>query len=135
MRIVSKKRAAGDSDLGIIYGGIALLALLAGRFVPVLDVLPGCAFQGMTGVPCLTCGATRSIVGLASGNILDSLSINPLISLAIIAGLSLFLYSLCTLLFNLPRKGFSFSHREKSILRIAAVLLVLANWVYLIVTM
>lgn len=133
MRISLRKRTVGQIEFGLIYGGIALLALAAGRFLPVLALAPSCVFKGLSGIPCPTCGSTRSIVHLSHGHIFDSLIMNPLVSLCAIAAVLSFAYSLVTLMFDLPRFGLVLSEREKDSVRVGAVLLVLANWAYLAV--
>jgi len=69
MHLTLKKRASGDIVFGLIYGTIAILALIAVRFLPVLELMPSCVFRAFTGIPCPTCGATRSLVHLANGNL------------------------------------------------------------------
>ncbi|MFZ1083227.1 MAG: DUF2752 domain-containing protein [Candidatus Kryptoniota bacterium] len=42
------------------------------------DSLPTfCLFKEVTGIPCPSCGTTRSLIALISGNIKESLLINP----------------------------------------------------------
>lgn len=135
MRLFWKKRTTGQIEFGIIYGGIALLVLCAARFLPVLEFLPSCAFKDLTGLPCPTCGSTRSIVHLAHGEFLSSLVMNPLISIGSIGSTFLFLYCILTLAFDKPRLGFVLTEREKNAVRAGVVLLVLANWSYLVSTL
>ena len=135
MRITAKKRTPGQIEFGIIYGVIVLLMLAAGRFLPVTTLLPACAFKGLTGIPCLTCGSTRSLVHLSHGHFMESIGMNPLISLTVIVVLFSCAYSLITLLFNLPRTGFVFSESEKGLVRSGAFVLLLANWLYLAFTL
>jgi hypothetical protein len=132
MHISLKKHARGELDFGIIYGGIVLLALIAGRFLPVALMLPSCVFKGLAGIPCPTCGSTHSVVYLSQGNLADSLAANPLISLGILTALLYFFYSLTTRVFIVPRLSVALSNREKDGMRIGAIALVAANWLYLI---
>lgn|SRR5208283_5068983 len=131
MHLVYKKRANGQIEFGIIYGGIALLALCAARFLPVLAFLPSCPVHDLTGLPCPTCGSSRSIVYLAQGNILSSLTINPLAALCVIAAILYFLYSLVAFTLGIPKINIQNTEREKNIIRICALTLILANWLYL----
>jgi hypothetical protein len=131
MRLFSQKRAKGQIEFGIIYGGIALLVLCAARFLPVLEFLPFCAFKGFTGFPCPACGSTRSIIHLAHGDFLSSLAMNPLASAGSIGIIIFFLYSVLTLASDKPRLCIELSEREKKAIRAGVVLLVLANWSYL----
>jgi hypothetical protein len=42
------------------------------------DTLPSfCLFKEVTGIPCPSCGTTRSLIALINGNIRESLLINP----------------------------------------------------------
>ncbi|HXY54946.1 MAG TPA: DUF2752 domain-containing protein [Nitrospirota bacterium] len=132
MRLILKERMRGQIEFGIIYGGIALLAVFVGRFVPVLSFAPSCVFKGLTGVPCPTCGATRSVVHFAHGELSASLSLNPLVPLCLVIASIIFFYSLTTLILGIPRIGIILSDREKNIARAAMIALVLANWCYLI---
>ena len=122
----------GRTEFGIIYGGIALLAICVGRFVPVLTFAPSCVFRDLTGVPCPTCGATRSVVHLAHGELFASFGMNPLVSLCSVIAALVFFYSLIALMVGIPRIGVVLSDQEKNIVRLGTVALVLANWCYLI---
>ncbi len=87
MHVALRKRGQGDLDFGIIYGGIVLLGLLAGRYLPVLALAPPCVFRTLTGFPCPTCGSTRSLVFLSRGDLYSALAMNPLIAACAIAAL------------------------------------------------
>lgn len=74
-------------------GAAALLGLAL--VWPRLPVHPpiACPLRTLTGIPCPLCGATRAVVALAHGNVLDSLRFNPagaivvLLALALVAGI------------------------------------------------
>ena len=134
MRVILQKRTQGRTEFGIIYGGIALLAICVSRFVPVLTFAPSCVFKGLMGVPCPTCGATRSVVHLARGEFFASFAMNPLVSLCFVIAALVFFYSLITLIVDLPRIGIILSDQEKNIVRAGAVALALVNWCYLILS-
>ena len=40
----------------------------AARLEPIAQLLPGCAFKRLTGVPCVTCGLTRCLMALGHGD-------------------------------------------------------------------
>ena len=134
MRLRLKKRLPGELEFGIIYGGIAVLALSAGRALPVTRLFPSCVFKGLTGIPCPTCGSTRSVVYLSQGHVLGSLAANPLLAACLMTALLYFIYSLIARAFTLPRISVSLPGREKDGVRVGAVALVAANWIYLIAT-
>ncbi|MBS1127914.1 MAG: hypothetical protein H6Q97_430 [Nitrospirae bacterium] len=130
MHLTLKKRASGDIVFGLIYGTIAILALIAVRFLPVLELMPSCVFRAFTGIPCPTCGATRSLVHLANGNLSASFGMNPAIALLMFAALLMFVYDVATL-FSGSRISLSLTPREATLMRAGAVVVLLANWAYL----
>ena len=132
MRLFLKKRSPNQIEFGILYGFIALIVLCAGWFLPNLAFLPSCAFRGLTGMPCPTCGATRSVVHLAHGNIVASIEMNPLVAVCFIAAILYLLYSLITLSAGIPRVCIALMDTEKNVLWAGTVVLVLINWAYLI---
>ena len=127
-----KKRSPTQIEFGILYGIIALTALAAVRFLPVTAILPPCLFNKLTGLPCPTCGATRSIMHLAHGSILSAMAMNPLVAFSFVALILYFLYSIITILAGAPRIRIALADSEKNVLRIAAVGIVLMNWTYLL---
>jgi hypothetical protein len=135
MRVVFQKRIPGKVEFGIIYGGIALLALAAAWVPQVAVYAPDCAFKGLTGVPCPTCGTTRSLIQLSHGNIAAAFFMNPIAALCMIAAVLYFIYSLATLIFGLPRIVITFSDKEKNIVRTGAAMFLFAQWCYLIATL
>ncbi len=105
--------------------------IAAGFFNDFLDLLPPCVFHKVTGMPCLTCGATRSIVALSQFDFVSSFILNPLtpifvIALAVFSSISLFGY--------IFKKSvvLEFSVAEKRVARIGIVALIAVNWIYLI---
>lgn len=133
MRLYLKKKSSNQIEFGIIYGGIALLMLGVGRLLPILSYAPDCVFRGLTGIPCPTCGSTRSVVHLAHGDILSALAMNPLTTLCLMAAIAYFISSLMSMAFDLPRINFLLADKEKNVMRAGAVMILLAQWAYLIV--
>ncbi len=132
MRFVLQRRTEGQIEFGMIYGLIALLALIAGRFPPVVSLAPSCVFHALTGAPCPTCGGTRSIVLLSHGNVVSAFLMNPAVAAgALVAVLSL-LYSLISAVFGLPRIKAVLSGGEKDSIRLFAAVILLINWLYLV---
>lgn len=132
MRFVFARREPGGIEFGIIYGVIALLVLFAGRFLPILALAPSCAFKALTGFPCPTCGSTRSIVHLAHAQFFSAFTMNPLVFMTFLAALVALVHGATTWVFDLPRISIALEDREKDVLRIAAVLILLFNWLYLL---
>jgi hypothetical protein len=133
MRLYLNKKTPDRIEFGIIYGGIALLILGAGRFLPILSLAPHCVFRGLTGIACPTCGATRAIMHLSQGNILSAFAMNPLTTLCLISAVAWFFTSLAGAAFDLPRIGVILTDTEKHIVRAGAAILLLVQWVYLVI--
>jgi hypothetical protein len=123
------------SPVHIAWGIIVILAILLVRiFSNLLPLIPPCIFRLVTGIPCLTCGGTRCIVALSNFDIAASFHYNPLIMLTLI-GLILFSLIIFAGIIFRRRLAITLSPLEKRGLRISAILLVAANWVYLIIRM
>ena len=128
------KNSRAATNIHIIWGPIALLVIAgAGFFKDFLNLLPPCIFHRVTGVPCLTCGATRSIVALSQLDFASSFTHNPL---TMIFAIALVVFSSISLFGYVFKKSLvlQFSEVEKRVLRIGAVALIALNWLFLIAT-
>jgi hypothetical protein len=131
MQIQLRKRQSGDIEFGLIYGSIALLALLFARVMPIRVIFPGCLFRSITGLPCPTCGATRSVISLAHGDYVNAFFLNPLVCVSFLVACLFFFLALVALIFRLPRAAVSCSGFELALLKASAASLILINWFYL----
>ena len=118
--------------LGAIFGGIGLLAAAAVSLLR-LDRIPLtlCVFKGLTGLPCPTCGSTRALGRLFALDFAGALAMNPFTTLVavLVAGWAVADLAL------LPRRralDLDVPKRLGFALRVVALVLFLANWVYLI---
>ena len=123
-----------ERQLAYIWGGLALAVVaLAPLWSLLVSFARPCIFHSVTGIPCPTCGATRSVLALLDGRAIESLTFNPLVfasSLVFFAGgviAPLWAWRRGTL----PRLG----HPLPMWLRIGIVLVILANWAWLIATL
>jgi hypothetical protein len=132
MQFQFRKREPSQIEFTLIYGGLAILLLAAARVIPIADMAPNCVFKSLTGVPCPTCGSTRSVAFLAHGHLLAAFCMNPVTAAVVIAVLAAFLYRLITVVFDLPGMNIDLSNLEKNLVRVIAVLVLLLNWIYLI---
>jgi hypothetical protein len=89
-----------------------------------------CILRNVTGLPCPTCGSTRAVRALAAGRPLEALGHNPLVVSALACGAAWLAWRAV----GAPRAR-SAGGRPVSgaALAIVAVLLVVANWCYLLV--
>jgi Protein of unknown function (DUF2752) len=124
--------ARPGSPLGAIFLGLGACALVAVSVLH-LDHLPFsiCVFKAATGYACLSCGTTRALGRLAHLDLGGALAMNPL---ATLGALALVPWGLADLVL-LPRglaTSVELSPRSALLARVAAIVAVLANWVYLI---
>ncbi len=131
MRVTFARRIPGEIEFGIIYGAIAIIAICAVWLLPVLSIAPSCAFKMLTGIPCPTCGSTRSMVHLANGDISAAFMMNPLITMSFLMSILFFLYGIVALLLKLPRIKFLLTKKEGLAVRFCAFALLIIQWVYL----
>lgn len=78
----------------LAIGGLVLLALGAGRLLPVGGVpFFGCWFHRLTGLPCPGCGTTRAIAALSRGDFAGGFALNPLAAVlaAVLGGTGVYL--------------------------------------------
>jgi hypothetical protein len=94
---------------------------------------PRCVFHELTGLPCLTCGATRAAMQFFHGNFLVALKWNPL-AFAGLCAVSVFdVYAAIVLVTRAPRVRIAhLASAEKNFLRIVVVAFLALNWVYLL---
>jgi len=96
-----------------------------------------CLFKNITGIPCPSCGVTRSVSSIISGNIFEALSLNPFGFLVIVLLVVLPLWIGIDLLRRKESFFLLYQRAEKVIqqkqVAIPLILLVLFNWIWNIV--
>lgn len=124
--------SAAERQLAFIWGGLALGLLALKPLWPlIVPFLRPCLFHSITGVPCPTCGATRSVLALLDGDLLGAAALNPLVFAATVA----FLLGGVAAPLWAWRRGTAprFARQIPMPVRVGLVALILANWVWLIV--
>lgn len=124
--------AAPGTPLGAIFGAIGAMA--AGLVAVVgLDRLPFpvCLVKAVSGLPCPSCGSTRALACLAHADLAGAFLMNPL---AALAALAIAAWAVADLALLRGGRALSLEVRQDvvPVLRVAAVVAVLANWSYLV---
>jgi hypothetical protein len=121
-----------ERQLAALWAAAAASAVaLRPLWLVVAPHLRRCAFRGLTGMPCPTCGTTRTAVALLGLDLAGAIRANPL---AAVAGIVFVVGGAAALGWlalggrSLPELGWHWSRWWTA----AAVGLVAANWLYLI---
>jgi hypothetical protein len=124
----------GSRDPELIWGSILLLAaLLATAWLFSGIATPRCLLHAATGIPCPTCGMTRAIWHLLHGEIGRAFLLNPLMTAALLGAALYVCYAAVVVIGRLPRLRLeALTKTEANLVRIAAIGLLAANWLYLI---
>jgi hypothetical protein len=134
MQLCWKRLAPAETDHELLWLGVSTATLAASAIWLGLRLpWPGCAFHDLTGVPCVTCGATRSAVEFLHGHFHAALLFNPLVFASLWAILLFDLYAFAVLATRAPRlRARDWTGAEKKILRAMVIAVLLSNWAYLL---
>lgn len=124
--------ARSGPPLGLIFGAIGLVATLATGLLR-LDRLPFalCYLKAFTGLPCPACGSTRALGRLFALDVPGALVMNPVTTLFAL-GIALWAAADLALLLRGRSLGVLVAPRTGLALRVGAIVVGLANWVYLL---
>jgi uncharacterized transporter YbjL len=117
----------------MIWGPMAVLFIAtAGLLKDLVLRLPVCIFHEITGLPCVTCGGTRSLIALSQLDLVSSFIFNPLVP-AFAFGLILF--SLLFFIGAITKKSLkiNLTRRGKRVIRYSVLIIIALNWAFLIV--
>jgi len=134
MQLSRRRLAPGELDHELIWLSVSLGSLgLAAAWWAVGLPWPRCLFHDLTGLPCVTCGMTRSTIAFFHGWFLTALRWNPLIFGAL-CSLSIFdIYASVVLILRAPRLRIALiTAGEGNLFRRAILALFALNWIYLL---
>jgi hypothetical protein len=134
MRLLWRRLSANEPDHELIWLAVSVVVLAGGATWLALSLpWPQCPFLAITGLPCVTCGATRSTIAFLHGDFLSALRWNPLAFVALSGLIAFDLYAAIVLVGRMPRlRTVGWSVGEKNAVRIAAISLLALNWIYLL---
>lgn len=134
MRIVRRPLAPGENDHELIWLCVTIVALgLAVGWFAVGLPWPHCAFLALTGHPCVTCGATRCAIAFFHADLGAAWRWNPFVFVTLCVVSIFDVYAFAALIMRARRVRFAnFSVNEKRCFRVAVVIGLLANWIYLL---
>ena len=118
-----------------MLSGLGFLALAANLAMRWQLPMPFCALRKLTGIPCPACGSTRSLLAWTHLDPVAAFLFNPLFFLAC-AGVALWTIAwLCERIIRQPLLSSGAKAMSRfPVLRIAVILAV-ANWIYLCLTL
>jgi Protein of unknown function (DUF2752) len=121
----------GGADPELLWGSVlAAAGLLGAGWLRAGLPTPLCPFHALTGLPCPACGTTRAAGCLLRGDLLSSLSWNPLGSLGLVAAVFFVGYAATVVTLRLPRLRLQGS--PPRFWRLGIALLLGLNWGYLL---
>lgn len=129
-REAPSSRWSPGRQLGLLWGAVAAgLVLLSPLGKLFASALPACPLKSFTGLPCPTCGATRTALALAHLDLAGALAVSPL---ATVGWVLLVGGGLVAGVAALVGRGVpDLPSRIPLGWRLAAVALVVVNWIYL----
>jgi len=110
-----------------------LATLLAGLAAIRILPVPPCVFHQLTGIPCLSCGATRAATAFFEGDFLAMLHHNPLIVVSAVGLVFFSLLKLSEFIFGWSLRV-GVSTMVATVIRVGAVIIIAANWMFLILS-
>ena len=134
MTAVWRKLDASEPDHELIWAWVTIVsAVLSSIWLTRLGLPPlVCPFHALTGLPCLTCGATRALAALLRGDLAGSLRSNPIACAGAAAAALYVPYALAVTCLHLQRLRFTLHVRDWLVLRWVVGCTAAAVWVFLI---
>lgn len=116
-------------------GLMGLVGLLVARYIPVAKLIPfwGCLLRQRTGWPCLGCGLTRVADRVAHFHFAGAFQANPLGTVGAFAFAACAVLMVLHLGFKMPVPEPRLTEREWLVVKVAAPVLVLVNYAYVVV--
>lgn len=134
MRLIVRRLGPDELNHEVLWLSVSLGGLLCAVVWLWLGLpWPRCAFHDLTGLPCLTCGTTRSVIALLRGDFAAAWFWNPAAFL-VLSGVALFdSYALTVLVMRTPRLRIDFfTEKARTSIRFIVIVALALNWIYLL---
>ena len=120
-----------EHQLALLWLAAAVSAIaLRPLWLAAAPQLHACVFRSLTGIPCPSCGTTRAATAFLEGDLMTAFINNPL---AALAGLLFVVGAPIAVIWTTAKMSVpSLSNPLPTRVRIGAVFLIAANWLYLI---
>ena len=134
MRLLWRRRSGDEPDHELIWLTVSAVSIAGGAAWLALALpWPRCPFLAVTGLPCVTCGATRSAIAFLHGDFVSAFRWNPLAFVAFCAVIAFDLYAAIVLVGWTTRlRIVDWTVTEKNVTRILVLSLLALNWIYLL---
>ena len=121
-----------ERQLAFLWLAAAISAIvLRPLWLAAAPHLHACVFRSLTGIPCPSCGTTRAATAFLEGDLMTAFINNPL---AALAGLLFVVGAPIAVIWTTANMSVpSLPNPLPAWVRISAVFLIAANWLYLIV--
>ncbi len=123
-----------ETDWEMIWGSVLGFVAVGGwAWIALRLPTPRCLIYRWTEWPCVTCGGTRAGRALMRGDFSEALAWNPLLTGSIVVAAMFVMYAGVVVGFRLPRlRVTAVTRRSGLLLRVSFVVVLAANWIYLI---
>ena len=134
MRLLWRGRSANEPYHELIWLAVSASSIAGGAvWLAFALPWPRFAFLAVTGLPCVTCGATRCTIAFLRGDFLSALRWNPLAFVAFCALIAFDLYAAIVVVGRTPRlRIVDWTIAQKNAGRIVVISLLALNWIYLL---
>ena len=134
MRVYWRRLRPGELDHELVWLAVTVAGAAVGAAWLAMHLpWPRCNFRALFGIPCVTCGSTRSALALLHGDFAGAWNWNPLATLAMLAVLLFDVYALGVLVGRAPRLRIDAGRAKWPLVAIIAAAGA-ANWLYLLLT-
>jgi len=134
VKITARRLGADETDHELIWLCVSVASAIgAWLWLRLGYPVPRCVWHELTGIPCPSCGATRSVIALLAGKWTAAFLLNPLIFFGALSVALYDIYAAAVLAASAPRLRLNpLSRRTSNIIRLTILAAVASNWVWLI---